>query len=108
MMENLLVLVRQEPSFFIFLLFYLAYLLMRKYSAGESATGRSEKLLLLGSSVMIAQILMAVKHPGVHYMLPSIAMNAQLYALLKENPLFPIAHLGRGLFCIVVRIVSIR
>lgn len=105
MMENLLVLVRQEPSFFIFLVFYLAYLLVRKYSAGESATGRSEKLLLLGSSVMVAQILMTVKHPAVHYMLPSIAMtallNAQLYALLKENPLFPIAHLGRGLLCIV-------
>jgi len=105
MMENLLVLVRQEPTFFIFLAFYLAYLLVRQCSAGESATGRSEKLLLLGSSVMVAQILMTVKHPAVHYLLPAIAMtallNAELCALLKANPLFPIASLATGLLCMV-------
>lgn len=88
LLDNLVSLMQQEPSFFVLLGLYLAYLMLR-HLLGEKTPGYGKKLLLVGSIAMVLQVLLTVKHPGVHYMLPSITLtaflNAELCTLVKRD-----------------------
>lgn len=105
LMDNLLGLMQKEPFLFIFLACYVLYLVVKKY-ARQGVNNGDKKLLVLGAGVIIIQIIMTVKHPGVHYMLPAITLtallNAVLVTTLKQNPRVFRTGLGNGLFYAVI------
>jgi len=88
LLNNLISLMEQEPSFFVLLGLYLAYLMLRRFF-GETTAGDGKKLLMIGSLTMALQIMLTVKHPGVHYLLPAITLtaflNAELCTLVKRD-----------------------
>lgn len=102
LMANLLELIQKEPFIFIFLTCYLIFLVAKNCSAKQSGTHKSYRLLALGAIVIIVQVVMTIKHPGVHYMLPAITLTALLNAVLidtlKNNPDISIFLIGNYLF----------
>lgn len=105
LLQNLASLIQQEPTLFIALAFYLSFLLVRKYRAGEVVMDPGNRLLLVGSGVIIVQILMTVKHPGVHYLLPAVAitalLNAEMVARLERGAYLPAKTSGRWLIGLI-------
>lgn len=106
LMANLQELIQKEPFLFIFLACYLIYLMAKTCSAKQPITGKSHRFIALGAVVIIIQVVMTIKHPGVHYLLPAITLTALLNAVLvdtlKNNPDFAIIRLGNYIFCALI------
>ncbi len=96
---NLLNLIQQEPFLFIFIACYLISIVLRKFLAIHTVT--DNKLLVLGTIVIIVQYLMTAKHPSIHYMLPAITLiallNANLMTSLKQYMSISNARIGEVL-----------
>lgn len=98
--ENLLNLIQQEPFLFIFMACYLISIVLIKSLGKQAVT--DNKLLKLGTCVIIIQYLMAAKHPGIHYMLPAITLisllNVNLIASLDQYLSISNIRIGKMLF----------
>jgi len=83
---NLLDLIQQEPFLFIFMVGYLIYIVLGKSLGKQIVT--DNKLLALGTGVIIIQYLMTAKYTQAYYMLPAITLiallNVNLVASLKQ------------------------
>lgn len=80
----------EAPGFFVFvglLSGFLLYLLLKNKGSFKSESQRDYfKALLIITSIMIIHTAITVKHPPVHYMLPSIALFGITIILLSNTP----------------------
>ena len=103
---NWLNMIREEPFLFIFLACYLAFLLASKYFANQFQIHKTLKILIIGCIVIVTQYLITIKHPGVYYMLPAIAMTPFLNVILidsmKQHLKLNHQKIGTALLCVLV------
>jgi hypothetical protein len=102
LVNNFLEIIGKEPFLFIFAACYVSYLIFRRFSSKRDVTDGRGKLLILGTVVLLGQTAMTVKHPGIHYMLPAIALtallNLKMAEALKQTPRSSQAFLGYRIF----------
>lgn len=105
---NLKGLYSAEPLFFILLGYFIAVIAYLRYKKECFPTAQLQKLLSIGSVVIMGQIIITVKHPAARYMVPSIMVTTLLnaaaveYYTNKDVTMCKIDNVLFGLFCLIV------
>ena len=108
MAANFVSLWRVEPPLFLFLALYAATLLLLRLlpPRGTPLTDKARPLLLAACIAITAEIMMVVKHPAYHYLLPALVLtafvNSAVWVVLPRSELSRTALRGLPLAGMVV------
>jgi hypothetical protein len=108
LVANFVSLWQVEPPLFLFLALYAATLLLLRLfrPQGTPLTDKPQLLLLAACIAIIAGIIMVVKHPAYHYLLPVLVLtafvNSGLWAVLPHSELSGTAVRGLSLAALVM------